>query len=209
MVLHHSGFLKEIGLRVETGPEDVLALGSVRGQSEAWICAIEQLIANINRIQSELRPSLIKGNSVRNADRVQKAGLENLKFITKKSQFLKKDLKSGFIRVDTDYYRPVQLIDAKPKNDYDTPESRFLRWILTRIRQTICRLKGSLRQPGRAYDPVLRKRLDNLEGQLGACLNADFMTDVSEIRQMTMNQILQISPSYQDLYRCYLRLMNG
>ncbi|GAB6152122.1 hypothetical protein JCM17380_08720 [Desulfosporosinus burensis] len=208
MVSPHSGFLKErIGLRVETELQDILALGSLRGQSEAWIKVLEHLIATVNRIQSGLCPPLKKGNTVRNAARVKKIGRESLKFLAKKPQYLKKDLKSGFIRVDTDYYRPALLIDPKPEKDYDTLENRFLRGILTRIRQAVCLKKGSLRELGRAYDPNLRKRLENLEGQLDCCLKANFWTDVSEIRQMSVNQVLQMSPSYQDIYRCYLVLI--
>lgn len=197
MVSPHSGFLKRT-IREETD----------QGQSEVWINVLEQLIVIVKRIQSGHRSSLMKGNTLRNADQVRKTGRENLKFLAKKPQYLKKDLRSGFIRVDTDYYRPVLVIDTKSKNNYDSPENRFLRGILIKIRQRLCQLKGSHRQQGRAWeDPNFRKRLNNLEGQLGNCLSADCMTDAGKMRQLSVNQIMQMPPSHQDIYRCYLILM--
>lgn len=198
MVSPHSGIHRlTIGLRLETE----------RGQIEAWLGVLEQLIATANRIRTDLRTPLMKGNTLRNADKVKKTGPQNLKFLAKKTKYLKKDLKLGFIRVDTDYYRPVQVIDSKSKNDYNTSENQLLRGVLIRVRQEVCRLKGSIPQKGRGCYPTLRIRLDKLEGQLSNCLMADFMTDVSEPRQLPVNRILQMPPSYQDIYRHYLLLV--
>lgn len=199
MALPHSGYLRRT-----MGLQD-------RGQSEAWIRVLEQLIATVNRIQFEQRSYLMKGNGLRNADQVKKTGRENLKFLAKKPQYLKKDLRSGFIRVDTDFYRPVQVIDTKSENNYDTPENRLLRVVLITIRQKLCYLKVSLRQRGRLYDPVFGKRLDNLERRLSHIILTNFTTneDVFEMRQITVNQVSKMSKSYQDIYRCYLALVNS
>lgn len=198
MVLPRSGIHRRtIGLGAETD----------LGQSEAWIGVLEQFIAIVNRIQRDLCTPLKKGSTLRNADKVKKTGRVNLKLLTKKPKYLKKDPKLGFIRIDTDYYRPVQVIDSKSKNDYDTTENQLLLGILIRVRQMLCRLKGSIPQKGRGCDPTLRIRLDSLEEQLSHCFKADFMTDVSEMRQLSVNRILQMPPSYQDLYRCYLLLV--
>lgn len=198
MVSPHSGIHRlTIGLRAETEREQI----------EAWLGVLEQLIATANRIRTELRTPLMKGNTLRNADKVKKTGPDNLKFLSRKPKYLKKDLKLGYIRVDTDYYRPVQVIDSKFKNDYNTSENQLLRGVLIKVRQEVCRLKGSIRQKGRGCDPTLGIRLDNLEGQLSNCLKADFMTDVSEPRQIPVNRILQMPPSYQDIYRNYLLLV--
>lgn len=49
----------------------------------------------------------------------------------------------GYIRVGTDYYRPVKLIETTLVNSHDTQENRFLRWVLTRTREKLYSLKFS------------------------------------------------------------------
>lgn len=198
MGLPHSGILKRtIKLQVETD----------RRQFEVWIGVLERLIATVNRIQSRQRSPLVTGNTLRKPDQVKKTGPENLKFLAKKPQYLKKDLKSGFIRVGTDYYSPVQAIDTKSNNIYDTPENRFLYGVLTRIRQRIRQQKASLRHQARGCNPIVRIQLDNLEKQLSYILHANFTTDLSLIPQLSVNRILQMPPCYQDIYRYFLILM--
>ena len=168
-----------------------------------------QLTATVDRIQAVPHHHLTKVNTVMDANRVKKAGRENLKFLARNPHFLTKDVNNGFIRIDTDYYCPVRLIESKRKINYDTQENRFLRWMLTAIKQKLRKLKVRLGQLERANDPVLLRRLDSMEPQLGCLLKADFLADVGEMRQMSVSLVLQMAPGYRDVYRIYLILMKG
>lgn len=168
-----------------------------------------QLTATVDRIQAVPHHHLTKVNTVMDANRVKKAGRENLKFLARNPHFLTKDVNNGFIRIDTDYYCPVRLIESKRKINYDTQENRFLRWMLTAIKQKLRKLKVRLGQLERANDPVLLRRLDSMETQLGRLLKADFLADVGEMRQMSVSLVLQMAPGYRDVYRIYLILMKG
>jgi len=148
-------------------------------------------------------------NTVLDANRVKKAGWENLKFLTRNPHFMAKDAKNGFIRIETDTYSPVRLIESKRKIDYNTQENRLLRWMLTAIKQKLRKLKVRLGQLERANDPVLLRRLDTMDGQIGRLLKADFLADVGEMRQMSVSLVLQMAPGYRDVYRIYLILMKG
>lgn len=209
MVIHRSGYLKESsGWGFEGNHPETIA-GSFSDQLEELIELIEQLMIKLSPILSGRRPQLLNGTMARSADRVKQAGSENLKLLAKKPQYLKKDLKSGFIRIDTDYYRPVKLIDTKSENNFNTKENQFLRWLLTRIRQMIGLLRTFLAQQGIDYDPVVSKRLVTLEGQITCCLHADFMTDVSEIWQIPTKLLKQMPQCYQGIYQGYVALMKG
>lgn len=65
-----------------------------------------QLTATVDRIQAVPHHRLMKVNTVMDANRVKKAGRENLKFLAHNPHFLAKDARNGFIRIDMDCYRP-------------------------------------------------------------------------------------------------------
>ena len=58
-----------------------------------------QLTATVDRIQAVPHHRLSKVNTVLDANRVKKAGRENLKFLTRNPHFMAKDAKNGFIRI--------------------------------------------------------------------------------------------------------------
>jgi len=212
MVLPHTGLSKE-GLEVqdEEGLEGRLVLGLGRSESQIWIKEAEQLIEVISSLLFRQRHHLSKGTTVRKAERVKKAGMENKKFLANKPQNLKKDLNSGFIRIKTDYYRPLELIDTKPKKNDNTVEYRFLKEMLIRIRQKICLLKSSARRQEKCGDSDLMKELDRLERRLGVCFNIskELTSSPERLVPISMQQLSQLSAIYQTIYRSYLGLIKS
>lgn len=212
MVLPHTGFPKE-GLAVQDKEElegsPVLGLGG--SKSQIWISEAEQLIEAVSSLLAGQRPRLSKGTTVRKAERVKKAGRENIKFLANNPQNLKRDLQSGFIRVNTDYYRPVELVDTKPIINDNTAEYRLLKEILIRIRQKICLLRSSARRQETCGDSDLLKELDRLEGRLGVCLNIskELTSSPARIVQIPIQQLSQMSATYQHIYQRYLGLVNN
>ena len=196
MVLPHSGFLKETN-----------SAGSLEYLSEEWSLNFWQLVDKVERIQSRLQPSLISANTIRDGDRVRKGSRNTLKFLIKNTECLKKDLKFGYIRVATDYYRPVKLIETKLVNCHDTQENRFLRWVLTRIREKLYSLKFSCYRKGWTEEQQVHGNFVQMERALGRLLRAESMTDVGEQYQVFGNQVPQMSLSYQDVYRIYLKMI--
>ncbi|KJR49011.1 hypothetical protein UF75_0526 [Desulfosporosinus sp. I2] len=196
MVLPHSGFLKGKN-----------STGSLEYPQEEWSLNFWQLVDKVERIQSRLQPSLISANTIRDGDRVRKGSRNTLKFLIKNTECLKKDLKLGYIRVATNYYRPVKLIETKLVNSHDTQENRFLRWVLTRIREKLYSLKFSCYRKRRTVEQQVHGNFVRMERALGRLLRAESMTDVGELYQVFGNQVLQMSPSYQDVYRIYLKMI--
>jgi len=212
MVLPHTGSPKKgHEAQDEEELEGSWVLGVRRSESRIWIREAEQLIEAISSLISRQRPHLIKGTTIRKAERVKKTGQENKKFLANKPQYLKKDLKSGFIRVNTDYYRPLELIDTKPKKNDDTVEYRLLKEMLIRIRQKICLLKGSVRRQEKGDDSDLLKELDRLEGRLSLCfnMNQELTSSPERMVQISMQQLSQLSAIYQDIYRSYLGIIKN
>ena len=196
MVLPHSGF-----------PKETNSSGSLEYLSEEWSLCFWQLVDKVERIQSRLQPSLISANTIKAGDRVRKGRRNTLKFLIKNQECLKKDFKLGYIRVVTDYYHPVKLIETKLVNSHDTLENRFLRWVLTRIREKLYSLKFSCYRKGRTVEQKGHGNFVRMERALGRLLRAESMTDVGELYQVFGNQVLQMSTSYQDVYRIYLKMI--
>jgi len=195
MVLPHSGFLKETN-----------SAGSLVYLSEEWSLNFWLLVDKVKRIQSRLQTSLIIVNTIRDADRVRKGKRNTLRFLIKNTECLKKDLKLGYIRVATDYYRPVKLIETKLVNNHDTLENRFLRWVLTRIRAKLYNLKVSHYRKEWAEERKLCGSFVRMERELARLLRAESMSDVGELHQVSGNQVQQMPLCYQEVYGIYLQL---
>lgn len=167
-----------------------------------------QLIQAMMRIQSAPHHQLRKSCHVKSADRVVRAGKENLAFLSRRPHVLIPDEK-GFLQVGTTRYRPTKLMETKKRIDYDTPENRFLRWLLQRISGKLKEMKRYLQEKQSLSDPWLMHGLEQMEAQLEQLLRADFLQSVGEMRHMSVTLVLQMAPGYREVFRYYLMLMKG
>lgn len=167
-----------------------------------------QLVEAVTRIQSAPHHRLVKVSQIKNADRVIRAGQENLSFLRKRPQTLFAD-EQGFLTIGEKRYRPTILLETRKLIDFDTLENRFLRWLLLRIGLKLKQIKRIIRVKRRLSDPVLNQRLERMEAQLARLLRSDFLQQVGEMRQMSVSLVMQMAPGYRDVYRYYLMLMKG
>lgn len=174
---------------------------------DKWCKDFWQLTAKVKRIQSRLQPRLLHGNMLRDAERIKKGSHKNHIFLIKNTHCLKKDLKSGYIRVSTNYYRPIKLMETKLYNSFDTLENRILRWVLIRMRETLSSYKSGIIQKGQVEDRMMAGYFERMEREITRLLQVDAMMDIGVMRHVTGYQVLQMSPSYQDVYRCYLHMV--
>lgn len=167
-----------------------------------------QLVQAVERINSSPHSKHQVVNRVVEAARVKKTGRENISFLTKRPHLLVQDKKLGFIPVNDQLYYPSHAIETKRQVDYDTNENRFIGWVLRRIAKKLKELKARLIEKGRLQDPMLARKLNDMQAQLQRLLRLDFL-NVPDMRQLSVSLVLQMAPGYREVYRNYLMLMKG
>ncbi|MGM0882455.1 MAG: DUF2357 domain-containing protein [Bacillota bacterium] len=167
-----------------------------------------QLVQAVERINSSPHSKHQVENRVVEAGRLKKTGKESIAYLTKRPQLLVQDDKLGFIPMNGQRYYPSHAIETKRYVDYDTNENRFIRWVLLRIAMKLKDLKARLTEKGRLQDPLLARKLNDMQSQLQRLLKLDFL-NVKEMRQLSVSLVLQMAPGYREVYRNYLMLMKG
>lgn len=168
----------------------------------------QQLVQAVGRIQANPHTKMKVESRYVDANRVKKAGRENIAYLRKHPNHLQQDERSGILTIEGQGYTPTRLLESKRQLDYDTSENRFVRWVLKRIQQKLKTLKKQLEQLGRTRDPQLSLKIQTMQNQLHRMLRADFL-QVGELRHFSISLVLQMSPGYRDVYRFYLMLMKG
>lgn len=167
-----------------------------------------QLVQAVERINSSPHSKHQVENRVVEAGRLKKTGKESISYLTKRPHLLVQDDKLGFIPMNGQRYYPSHAIETKRHVDYDTNENRFIRWVLLRIANKLKDLKARLTEKGRLQDPMLARKLNDMQSQLQRLLKLDFL-NVREMRQLSVSLVLQMAPGYREVYRNYLMLMKG
>lgn len=188
-------------------------LKETRNQSLTEFFAIlqhvyRQLVQAVERIQSAPHYKLRMENRLVDSARVKKAGKENLVYLAKRPHLLVPDEKHGFIPSGERRTIPTQVLETKRRVDYDTMENRFVRWVLLRVQQKLKSLMIQLVKKDRAADPLLTKKMNQMQTDIQRLLKLDFL-HVGEMHQMTISLVLQMAAGYREVYRYYLMLMKG
>lgn len=167
-----------------------------------------QLVQAVERINSSPQSKHRAENRIVESGRLKKTGKENIAFLTKRPHLLVQDDKLGVFSIQGQRYYPTHAMKTKRQVDYDTNENRFVRFVLLRIAKKLKDLRARLTQSGRLQDPMLARKLHDMQGQLQRLLNLDFLK-VGEMRQLSVSLVLQMAPGYREVYRNYLMLMKG
>ena len=167
-----------------------------------------QLVQAIERINSSPHSKHRVENRLVESGRLKKAGKENITYLTKRPHLLIQDDRLGFIPMNGQCYYPTHAIETKRHVDYDTNENRFVRWVLLRIGKKLKELKVRLAEQGRLQDPMLARKLSDMQTQLQRLLRFEFL-NVGDMRQLSVSLVLQMAPGYREVYRNYLMLMKG
>ncbi|MFC5404668.1 DUF2357 domain-containing protein [Cohnella soli] len=188
-------------------------LKETRNQSLTEFFAIlqhvfQQLVQTVDRMQSTPHHRLSMENRLVESARVKKAGRENVTFLAKRPHLLAPDSRHGLLQIDGRGYTPTHVLETKRYVDYDTPENRFVRWVLVRVQTKLRNLKLQLGKKERSPDPYLLKKLARMQTEIQRLLKLDFL-QVGDMRQMTISLVLQMAPGYRDVYKFYLMLMKG
>lgn len=168
-----------------------------------------QLLDAVERINKNPNYALLQDRRLVDANRVKKAGRENIRELAKHPERLREDTNRGFIKIGSRNYTATHLIETRKRLAYDTNENRFIRWMLERIHGKLKELKGRWKMNSRTPDPLLIKRLDAMLTQLERVLKMDFLREAGVLKQMSVTLVLQMAPGYREVYRCYLMLLKG
>lgn len=168
----------------------------------------KQLIQAIERIQKSPNYKSQKEYKKVEAAKVRKSSKENNRFLTKNPHFLQQNNQHGFISVQNQLFLPSHALEAKNLVLYDTLENRFVCWVLNRILSKLKELKSKMINKSNIQDPLLLKKIDNMQNQLQHVLRYDFL-NVGDMRQMSISIVLQMAPGYREVYKYYLILMKG
>ncbi|MCX7569190.1 restriction endonuclease-like protein [Tumebacillus sp. DT12] len=175
----------------------------------------DDLVRAVERIEKMPHHRLVREDRVTVADRVKRAGRDNVSYLAKRPHLLVQDDRHGVIEIAGQGYRPTHLIESRRRVDTDTVENRFLRWALLRIDAKLKRMKQHLlsgRKRWRRGDAEQQDRvarIERMQGHLARLLRADFLQGVGEMRQMSVTLVLQMAPGYREVYRLYLMLLKG
>lgn len=168
-----------------------------------------QLLGAVERINKNPNYALLQDRRLVDANRVKKAGRENIRELAKHPERLREDTNHGFLTIGSRNYTATHLIETRKRLAYDTNENRFIRWMLERIHGKLKELKGRWKMNSRTPDPLLIKRLDAMLTQLERVLKMDFLREAGVLKQMSVTLVLQMAPGYREVYRCYLMLLKG
>lgn len=168
-----------------------------------------QLLDAVERINKNPNYALLQDRRLVDADRVKKAGRENIRELTKHPERLREDRDHGFLTIDGRSYTATHLLETRRRLAYDTNENRFIRWMLERIHGKLKELKGRWKQNNRTADPVLLRKIDTMLTQLERVLKMDFLRESGSLKGMSVTLVLQMAPGYREVYRCYLMLLKG
>ncbi|OMD49484.1 hypothetical protein BSK56_09020 [Paenibacillus borealis] len=168
-----------------------------------------QLLDAVERINKNPNYALLQDRRLVDANRVKKAGRENIRELAKHPERLREDTNHGFLTIGSRNYTATHLIETRKRLAYDTNENRFIRWMLERIHAKLKELKGRWKMNSRTPDPLLIKRLDAMLTQLERVLKMDFLREAGVLKQMSVTLVLQMAPGYREVYRCYLMLLKG
>lgn len=167
-----------------------------------------QLVQAVERINSSPHSKHRLESRVVESGRLKKAGKENIAYLAKRPHLLVQDDKLGFIPINNQQYYPSHVIETKRHVDYDTNENRFVRWVLLRIARKLKELTSRLADKSRLEDPILTRKLSNMQTQLQRLLRLDYL-NVGDMQQLSVSLVLQMAPGYREVYRNYLMLMKG
>ncbi|MBY3622835.1 DUF2357 domain-containing protein [Acinetobacter sp. CUI P1] len=168
-----------------------------------------QLLDAVERINKNPNYALLQDRRLVDANRVKKAGRENIRELAKHPERLREDMDHGFLTIGSRNYTATHLMETRRRLAYDTNENRFIRWMLERIHGKLKELKAHWKTKGRTPDPLLIKRLDTMLTQLERVLKMDFLREAGVLKQMSVTLVLQMAPGYREVYRCYLMLLKG
>jgi len=168
----------------------------------------QQLAHHIERIEQAPHHRLRVENRLVDSSRVKKAGRSNIAYLSKHPHLLAPTGGQGIIRIHDQSYMPTRVLETKRQVDYDTPENRFVRWVLVRIQQRLKSMRQLLNKKERAADPVLLTKINRMQTELQRLLKFDFLR-VGDMSQLTISLVLQMAPGYREVYRSYLILMKG
>lgn len=173
----------------------------------------ERLLEAIRRITLQPHHRLVTDRQVKPAEKVRKAGKENISFLNKRAGRLLEDPTHGYVRIENRLYKATHLIESKKQVSYDTNENRFVKWMLERVKGNLSKLKRRLQEPQgmqqRKEDVLLLRRLDQMASQVEQVLHASFLREVGKLQHFTVSLVMQMAPGYRDVYRYYLMLLKG
>lgn len=133
-----------------------------------------QLLDAVERINKNPNYALLQDRRLVDANRVKKAGRENIRELAKHPERLREDMNHGFITIGNRSYAATHLMETRKRLAYDTNENRFIRWMLERIHGKLKELKTRWKTKSRTADPLLIKRLDSMLTQIERVLKMDF-----------------------------------
>ncbi|MBW5447629.1 DUF2357 domain-containing protein [Cohnella sp. CFH 77786] len=168
----------------------------------------QQLVHQVELIQSTPNHRLRMENRLVDSARVKKTGRANVSFLAKRPHLLALKEANGQLHIQGKSYTPTCVLETRRHMDYDTLENRFVRWVLLRVQQRLKMLKQLLAQRERVTDPVLQAKLNRMQSDLQRLLKLDFL-QVGDMTQLTISLVLQMAPGYREVYRNYLLLMKG
>ncbi|WP_418040368.1 DUF2357 domain-containing protein [Paenibacillus xylanilyticus] len=168
-----------------------------------------QLLFAVERIQNNPNHAFLQDRRLVDANRVKKAGRENIRELARHPERLREDMNHGFLSAGDRKYRATHLIETRKRISYNTNENRFVRWMLERIQGKLKELKTRWKDKSRTQDLLLIKRIDTMTTQLQRLLKTDFLYGAGPMRQMSITLVLQMAPGYREVYRCYLMLLKG
>lgn len=161
---------------------------------EPYIQALDQLM---------LRPhhQLQRVSEVLPANKVKRTNRDTIKWLRKNQREI--------IRKD-EGYRINRALSVKKEITYDTIENRFVKFIVSTVRQRIQNVKNHYEKLARETDTALMVTLQGMIRGIDARLHSDFLNQVGEFdSRSSMSLVFMMAPAYRSLYHYYLMLNQG
>lgn len=161
----------------------------------------EPFIQSLDQLMQRPHHQLHKVSEVLPANKVKRTNRDTIKWLRKNQrEIIKKD----------EGYCINRALSIKKEITYNTIENRFVKFIVSSVRQRILNVKNHYEKLAREADTTLMDTLQTMIRGIDAKLHSDFLKQVGEFdSRSSMSLVFMMAPAYRSLYHYYLMLNQG
>ncbi|MDQ0338769.1 putative component of viral defense system (DUF524 family) [Caldalkalibacillus uzonensis] len=171
---------------------------------------MDQLVQAVERIELFPQTKLEREERIRPADRVRKASRRNHRWLAKKLHLLQPH-QLGMLQIEGQAYHPLRLREERKRPSFDTPENRFLKWMLQQLIRQLNSFEQAYREAfaQRDQNETFLARVERTKQTLRRLVHKPFLAEVGALQHISITLVMQMGTGYRDVYRFYLMLRKG
>ncbi|MFB5193471.1 DUF2357 domain-containing protein [Neobacillus sp. KR4-4] len=170
----------------------------------------QQFIQAINRIEQQPHHKLETTYVKVRGDQLGKSDSYTRKYLQKNNKFV--DVNRG-IPIHDRTLMPREGLRIKKELLYDTLETRYVKWMMERLKEKLEDLIKALENPNKRWkidpDPELIEHLNAMRKSIETKVKNHFWQSIGRLDRSVMSLVMQMAPGYRDAFQIYLTVSKG